>query len=97
MAVSWLNLTSGKRSAFLWLLRREDNELFSSGPQSFSLGLRGGPVLSVLWALEGAAMVAMGFSFCRREALSKALGEILQEKVYCGDVVTRTCSWGQPS
>lgn len=37
--MSWLNLTSGKKSAFPWLLRKEDNELFGRGSQSFSLGL----------------------------------------------------------
>lgn len=85
MPVSWLNLTSGKRSAFLWLQRKKDNELFSSGSQSFSLGLHGGPVLSMLCALEGAAMVAVGcglaFPSAGEKRLSKAIGEILQEKV----------------
>lgn len=83
--MSWLNLTSGKRSAFLWLQRKKDNELFSSGSQSFSLGLHGGPVLSMLCALEGAAMVAVGcglaFSSAGEKCLSKAVSEILEEKV----------------
>lgn len=66
--------------------RKKDNELFKSGSQPFSPELHEGPVLSVLWALERAAMVAVDCgpcpSFFRRElCLSKVVGEILQEKV----------------
>lgn len=80
MAVSWLNLASGERSAFPWFQRKEGTEgLFSSGSQSFPLRLRG-PCCQ-LWALEGAAMVAGAFPSAGEKPLFKAVGEILQEKV----------------